>query len=193
MKINLKKARKLEAKIYATIQGEKIETEERVRINAAITDIELKLLSGKKRVLEEIKNKQSLIELRYKIRRLIAEANEQSGVSSLINDKVMLEQQKTLLNTYISDCVGYTSEELGDVIDQEVKEMNKEGSFMRSKSALTNLAVLMEEDMEQFKDGRLAIIKKIEDIDDKLAELNYTTKIEIEKDDIDLLTLNKLI
>jgi len=193
MKINLKKARQLESKIHAAIQGEKIEVEERVRINAALTDIQLKLLNGKTRVLDELKNKHSLIKLRYKIRRAIAEANEQSGVSKLINDKVMLEAQKTLLNTYISDNVGYTIDELNDVIEQSIKEMNKDGAFMRSKSALTELAVLMKEDMEQFKDERVALVKQIEGLEDSLAELNYTTQIKLETEDIDLLTLNKLI
>jgi len=192
MKLNLKKARKLETKILSAI-NERLSLSATVRVNADITDIEVKILNARKTAVDGIANKQALIDLRYKIRRLIAEANEQSGVSSLISDKVRLSAQKDLLNVYISEEVGLEKEELEDEINQKRKDLNKDGSFMRSKSALDSFDVLSKKDMDNFKNKRIDIIKEIEDIDDKLAELNYTTKITIDQSDIDLLTLNKLI
>ncbi len=193
MKMNLKKARKLESKIDLLINDERPVSSERVRINAAMTDIELKILQGRQKLLEEVDNKQKLIELRFKIRRLIAVANEQSGVSGFIADKVMLAAKKRLVNIYLSQEVGYDKEELDDVIEQQRTELKKEGSFMRSKSALAEVHVLTEANMDTFKESKLTIEKQIEELDDKLAELNYLTKIELEQADIDLLKLNKLI
>jgi len=193
MKINLKKARKLEAKILSAILNGRVSLEARVRVQADINDVKHKMGESRTEAINAIENDKKLIDLRFKIRRAIAVENEASGINILISNKACLMAQRDLLNNYKSGRPALDHDELRDYLDQARKDLDKENSYMRNNSTLIDVNVFEDSDFEDLKDQHAQVMRDIESVDDMIAEKNYTSKITLDQADIDLLKLNKLI
>jgi len=123
---------------------------------------------------------------------LIGESNENSGINSKIIDKVILENKLSTIKTI----------DLNNTLDS--KQLEDESSALRAVLSnggdkfgrvQTNFDAnfLHEKDSEFFKENKSNIVKGIENIEDELLELNYSTKIELDTNLVTLLQTNSLI
>lgn len=195
MELNLRKARKLESKISQLINEERrsLNPDKSVRVNADVqTEVLPQLVQARQEFLDKVKNIQSLIEARFLIRRLIGESNENSGINAKINEKVVLEHKLSTINAI----------NLVNLLDQ--KELEDEASVLRTALSNggdrfgrvnTNFSAnfLHEKDQEEFATEKVDLVKNIEEIEDKLLELNYNTKIKLDTNIVNLLKTNSLV
>ncbi len=195
MELNLRKARKLESKISRLIVEERnsLNPDKLVRINADVqTEVLPALVQAREDFLGKVSNINQLVDARFSIRRMIGESNENSGINLNINNKVVLEHKLSTVNAISLD----------KLLDS--KELEDESSILRSALANGgdrfgrvqtnfNANFLHTKDEERFKEDRSELIKNIEGIEDKLLELNYSTKIKLDNDIITLLKTNSLV
>lgn len=196
MELNLRKARKLESKISKHInqlRGQ-LNPDKSVRINADIkTEVLPELIQARQDFLNMVENINQLIEARFLIRRYIGEANESSGINSNINNKVVLEHKLSAISAINFDKV-LNSKELEDestVLRTHMTSGNAHHFGGVDTSFSANF--LEPADSDTFKTNKTKLVKEIEEIEDKLLELNYNTKIKLGNDLVTLLQTNSLV
>lgn len=182
MELSLKKARKLETKIAAFVAANSsFETSFSARVNDTKENIERLAIEERTKFFSQVKNVDDLNSIRYEIRQLISDANasgEEKSIDNLLNQKVQLESKMARLNSMLRF-------EKFDVLSMEDKlNSNKkilESGVDRYGSLRTEFDVnfLTAVDEQKFKDDKVLLTKKIEEIEDKLAELNFSKRISL--------------
>lgn len=195
MELNLRKARKLESKISQLINDERrsLNPDKSVRVNADVqTEVLPQLVQARQDFLDKVNNINKLIDARFVIRRLIGESNENSGINKKISDKVVFEHKLSTINAI----------DFSSILDS--KELEDESSVLRAAlingtdrfgraNTSFNAKFLHEKDEEAFKADKVALVKQIENIEDDLLELNYSTKIKLDNSLVTLLKANSLV
>lgn len=191
--LNLRKARKLEAKINAFIQTKKgeLSTTCLIRVNeneSAIGDV---ALAARNKFFDELNIVNNLLTTRQDIRNAIADANFNVGIDLLIAQKVLLEAKVGLLNDYtkidVFDVLGTKDSML---LNRKQQESERTSVYART---VLNANALSQIDKDKIIADRTKAQREIEEKEDKLAELNYSTKITLDAAVIKLLQDNNLI
>lgn len=196
MELNLRKARKLESKISKLVVDERcsLNPDKLVRINADVqTEVLPELVQARQEFLDKVANINELIDARFLIRRLIGESNENSGINSKINNKVVLEHKLSTINAINLDKL-LDSELLKDesLILKTTLENGNSSRFGGVQTSF-NANFLHPKDGETLKEDKSKLVKNIETIEDELLELNYSTKIKLDNNLITLLKTNSLV
>lgn len=196
MELNLRKARKLESKISKFIMDERnsLNTYTDVRINADVQSEVLPVLNKVRGTfIDKVSNINSLIDARFLIRRMIGESNETSGINFKINNKVILEHKLSTFNNIDinSTLDSETLEDKSAILKTSLVngDVNRYGEVRTSFS--TNF--LNPNDTEGFKKDKTSMIKNIEQLEDELLELNYSTKVKLDTNLVTLLQTNSLV
>src|ERR1035437_5682415 len=87
MDLNLRKARKLEAKILAYANAMSLTSAVKVRIMANEEERSDALSAGRSKFLSDVSTQKSLILARFNIRQAISDANQAVGINALINKR----------------------------------------------------------------------------------------------------------
>lgn len=190
MELNLRKARKLEAKIGTVIKSKQndLSTVTQVRVNEA--DVKLVVANTRLAFFDELKSINDLIKVKQDIRDLIASANFNVGVDILIAQKVLLESKVTLLNNFTSTDT-FDVDETNDQIAISKKQLDG-GQSMYARATLS-VSFLSKLDKDKLTLDLLNTKKEIEALEDKLAELNYSAKIKLDATSTKLLQDSHLI
>lgn len=195
MELNLRKARKLESKISQLINDERrsLNPDKLVRINADVqTEVLPELVQARQEFLDKVNNINSLIEARFLIRRLIGESNESSGINKRINDKVVLEHKLSTINAIDFNNL-FDSKQLEDESSIRRTAASNGGDRFGRVETNFNASFLHQKDQEDFKSDRADLVKQIDNIEDELLELNYSTKIKLDTNVVGLLKANSLV
>lgn len=194
MDLSLKKARKLESKIAAHIaQNSNNNIQLSVRVNSTIDEIDAQATEARNKFIENEKNLDQLNTVRYSIRRLISETNSSSGIDSFLNEKVELEAKLQRLNK-INLYEKYNKTSVEDNLNNQKKMLETSyGNSYRSPNLSFNVPFLGDADELKLKEDRLAITRRIEEIEDKLAELNFSRRISLDANALKLLQDNNLV
>lgn len=194
MEFSLKKARKLESKIAAFItQNGGLNITLNVRVNFTIDKINALASDARNKFLENEKNLDQLNSVRYAIRRMISDVNSSSGLDNFLTDKVELESKLQRLNR-----INIYSKYDKVLIEDELKNQQRmlESSYdnnYRSPNLQFSVPFLSEVDENKFKEDKASIARKIEEIEDKIAELNFSRRISLDANAVKLLQDNNLI
>lgn len=199
MEYSLRKARKLESKIRSYLDDHRGKEFVEVRSLGTLDEAKQTIESFRKDLLESIEDRTNLITVRYKIRRLIEEANESSGINYLINEKVRL-------NSIIQELINNvdTKPRLSDLALEDqlstrqaaLKSGNGEASMYSrrgSDATLFTTNSLLQEDLDKIEDTINNNLKEIEKIEDEINLRNLKHKITLSESDRDLLETAKLI
>ena len=193
MELNLRKARKLESKIGLSIVSKKGELNDSfpIRVNEDETVIEGLTVTARNNFFLSLKEIEDLIEAKQNIRDLIAKANFAIGIDDAIAQKVLLEAKIGLLNDFtkaeVRDLIA-----IKDAIALSKKQQEGERSSMYARTTV-NAGFLSRIDKDKIIADRIKAQRDIELLDDKLAELNYSTKIKLDANVLKLLQDNSLI
>jgi len=193
VEINLRKARKLESKIGNLINNlrEDLISYKSVRVNADIqTEILPVLVGARNDFFDSFKNMQSLVDARFMIRGLIANANETSGINSKIILKVTLENKIAIFNSVLRNFNVLDKKSLEDDAQRFKVQLSNGDRFSKSSFEAN---FLLDKDEDNFKKDQIILSKQIDSIEDDLLGLNYSTKIKLDNDLIVLLQANSLI
>jgi hypothetical protein len=199
MELNLKKSRKLENKINEYLDDKKLEFEASVRSLSTLEEAKGSLDLKKSEFLKRLVDRENLLKTRFSIRRKIEIKNEESGVNALINMKVltlkMISDLDSLPKSYLS-----SEQELSDLLKAhslnfQNGSLEKNNIFSRNSNIKTSFEVnfLSMQDLENLNTRKLKYKKSIEEIEDKISELNMTQKIDIADDMVKLLESHKLL
>lgn len=193
MELNLRKARKLESKIGEQIKSKKndLGTSAQVRVNLDISKLDDFVVEARNLFHDELANLNNLTQVKQDIRNLIAQANANIGINDLISQKLLLEANIALLNSLVGTDV-YDRETVNDSIALTKKQQESERSSIYARTTL-NVSFLSKIDKEKFISDKQKAQKDIESLEDKLAELNYSTKIKLNGNSVKLLQDNGLV
>lgn len=194
MDLSLKKARKLESKIAAFIaQNSNNNIQLSVRVNSTIDEVDAQATEARNKFIENEKNLDQLNTVRYTIRRLISETNSSSGIDAFLNEKVELEAKLQRLNK-INLYEKYNKTSVEDNLNNQKKMLETSyANSYRSPNLSFNVPFLGDADEAKLKADRLAITRRIEEIEDKLAELNFSRRISLDANALKLLQDNNLV
>lgn len=193
MELNLRKARKLESKIGEHIKSKKndLGTSAQVRVNLDISKLDDFVVEARNLFHDELTNLNNLTQVKQDIRNLIAQANANIGINDLISQKLLLEANIALLNSLVGTDV-YDKEAVNDSIALTKKQQESERSSIYARTTLS-VSFLSKIDKEKFASDKQKAQKDVESLEDKLAELNYSTKIKLNATSVKLLQDNGLL
>ena len=191
MDLSLKKARKLEAKIATFINQKKTElnTQESIRLSSDITAVTTQVGEFRTTFFDNLKLVNNLITIRQEIRDQISEANFNTGIDNLISNKVLLENKIAVLNAFVGHDI-YDQGEVEDVLALGKKQLEGGSHYVRTS---TEISFLNQVDKDKIRIDKQSLQKEIEAIEDKLAELNYSSKLRLNSITTKLLQDNNLI
>lgn len=191
MKFNLRQARKLENKIGAFI-GEKqreLHTITSIRVNEDLSNVDNLVNDARTSFFAEFHNINNLVKARQDIRNLIGNANHSESINEFISQKVLAEAKLNKINSILGFQT-YDKKETEDTLEYSKKAL-EEGSRYGRTSAQVSFLTKIDED--KFKVDKRALVNEIENLDNKLAKLNYTVEVQLDSNTVKLLKDNFLL
>ena len=190
MEINLRKARKLEAKIQKAITGNN--TELTVEVLASSTDAQAidEVASAKARLQDQAQNSLKLLETRFSIRRKIEQANEAVGINLLMNQRESINA-KLAFYGILSGLDTCSQQEMLDLLAAKRKHLEKGDSFYGKVNV--PVSVVSKTEKEALLAQRDQLLKDLEDVEENLIQKNVGAKVTLSADEVSLLQTNGLL
>lgn len=195
MQLNLRKARKLEAKIKTWLSENEATLKAKVRVKQEPSKAMEVIEQTHQKACLELSDRAALIDARHQIRRLIGEANETQGINALMGHRELLKDMFSEYNGLISQDERLSAEELTDLLSSKSKQLDSgETSYRYMDTEITTkTGVFSKEDLDSFKERREELKKQIEDTEDQLSAKNLNTKITLDQNLVELLKANSLV
>jgi len=185
MELNLRKARKLEAKILAYVNAMSLSPAVRVRVLASDEERAAALTAGRTKYLSDLNTQKSLIQTRFLIRQSIADANQAVGINSLINKRETLQ---ALLEKSSSGVDSLDEKEAADLAMSKRTQLEKGSGHGYGEPSVTfPLPVTTAHDVAGFKSHELTLKRQLEETEDELSQKNLGAKVTIPDDLVKLL------
>jgi hypothetical protein len=195
MQLNLRKARKLEAKIAKHIETTELSTEVAVRAKASLADALAARTAASTKLVSDLDVLNQLNELRYSIRSQIANANQGVGINALMTQREQLKSKVKILQKLATAQVAVSEEELQDVLETTAKALEKgdtRGYGMRT-DVKVNTSSVLEDSRKAINAEIQATVKGLEDVEDELAQKNLGAKVNLSDEQVMLLKASALI
>lgn len=192
METNLRKARKLEAKIPHAIA--KHSGTESLEVLASTSSEEAlnELASARSKLQEQLSNNLQLVEARYSIRRKIEQANEATGINQLINAREAINTKIAYLG--ILEGLTVASErELLDKLAHKVKQLDKGEHSYGASTVSVSSGIISKLEKEALLSQVDSLKKELEDIEEQLVQKNVGVKITLSAGEVELLQANGLL
>jgi hypothetical protein len=200
MEINLRKARKIESSLVNYLSEElSLDSKASIRSLGNLEQAHESIANKRNELFSFVELRETIFKLIYKIRREIEIKNEEAGINSLINKKVLnlkiLEDiQKIDKNETPS------SEELQDMLHASSKNLtssNDADTYFRKtpSSPKTSFSVscLSKDNLDFLADKRASLNKEQQKIDEEISYLNITKTIILTEKDTKILEMCKLL
>jgi hypothetical protein len=201
--ITLHRAKRIEEQIRVALREQKLS--DSVRVAIFNSDPLGAINRERERLKEEIGRVQSFLNILARIRAAAGKANAEVGISALLAEKAARTEQISILSKLLPSAasdepkffVGRGQKPLArddEALAVQFSAM-KERFSTAEKAGDTSLdiQVLTEEDQTELRDIKLAAERRIEDISDRLRELNSGTRIVIDDADLDYLRNQKVL
>lgn len=195
MQLNLRKARKLEAKIAKHIEGVELKTEVGIRAKASLLDATNKRQEASVKLVKDLNDLVQLNEVRYSIRSQIANANQGVGINALMTQREQLRSKVQILQKLANAELAGSTEELADVLETTAKALEKGETrgYGRNTDVKVNVSVILEPSRQAINDEIKATVKGLEDVEDELAQKNLGAKVTLSAEQVALLSASALV
>jgi hypothetical protein len=190
MELNLKKARKLDAKIQNFLDTNSIHTKASIRVRGTLEDAKTSIKKSNEEVRETIHERLSLLDARFDIRRQIEKKNEESGINDLMNVRANKLKAIDELAKLGGD-EALSEEDLADKLKVAADSLNNPDSY--DNRTVLHVDVFTEQELESFADSKAKLQRQIEDIDDEIIAKNASNKITLSDDVLKLLQSKRLM
>src|ERR1035437_2003621 len=188
MDLNLRKARKLEAKILAYANAMSLISAVKVRIMASEAERSNALSDGRHKFLSVVSTQKSLILARFNIRQSISDANQAVGINTLINKR---EGLQALLEKSTGTVDALDLNEANDLAAAKKRSLESGESSSRSYGGETSvtftLPVALAHDVAGFNAHALSLKRQLEEIEDELSQKNLGAKVTLPDNTVKLL------
>ena len=179
MKINLRKAQNLQNQLRSEISETRICTDlQFTEFESAESQIE----ELRTNVFERIARLDRMTNTLYSIRASVGSANDSSGINNLLTKLNALQDQIR----YYEDTVNSSERKKVNVIEARLAKMRE--ADRDSILGGPHSGVLTSEDFDYLKRELSKLREKKQNIQDKVAELNIATTIDLETQDVELLS-----
>ena len=194
MEFTLRSARKLESKIDKYLQERELNDIALIRAKLDVKDAYSEIAECEKVFKNMFEAKVTLNKIKFEIRSNIAYANHLNGINELLTEKAQLEAINNLCNKIIVKDIAPSIDEVGDLLDIKRKkiELGTPSSFDDIPGKIS-VSCLSQNFIDSIKKTKHLNSKLIENIEDKLNELNFTSKISLDNKDIDFLKTLEII
>ncbi len=184
MELNLRKARKLEAKILEYVTKMELKSAVKVRVMGDAEERRTLLARARSEFLKQVSIRNELSSARFSIRKAIGDANQTSGINSLINAREELTAYLSLSTANV-DAIDFAEAE-----DQAVARKTKllSGDTGYDSSVTVTLPVSTETDVASFKDRDAEYKRGLENLEDKLAQKNLGVTVSLPDSMVELLS-----
>lgn len=193
MKLSLRAARKLETKIGTYVDENPLNLTTKVRVNTDLKVATASLDEARKEFIQNEEDMTKLLQVKYILRQKISDENAKSEIDSLITQKVSKEQQVSRIKKLINAPIREAEEAVSDMLTLGKTNFSKGEVRYGESSVHTNLSFLIKEDVEKFKKQKNELSKEIEQIDEKVTELNHTQKVDLDDETVKLLQRHSLL
>lgn len=190
MELNLRKARKLEAKINAYVGKIELKTAVKIRVLSTANERSELTAVARKELLEQIYTRNKLVSARFGIRRLIGQANESVGINELINYR---EQLQALLGHSTASLDSLDHQEMEDMVQAKVNRLEKGETSGYDDRVTFIVPITLNSDVDSFKKADADLKKILEDVEDSLAQKNLGAKVTLNEETVSLLTASGLL
>jgi hypothetical protein len=185
MELNLRKARKLEAKILTYVNAMSLSPAVRVRIMADRAEREKTLNDGRTKYLSDVATQKALILERFSLRKAISDANQAVGINALINKR---ESLQALLEKTNSGVEALDLQEADDMAATKKRSLEGSGSRAYGEASVTfPLPVTTAHDVAGFKAHELTLKRQLEETEDELSQKNLGAKVTLSAHTVQLL------
>ena len=195
MQLNLRKARKLEAKIAKHIETVNLNTEVSIRAKSSLIEATAKRQEASVKLVSDLNSLVQLNELRYSIRSQIANANQGVGINALMTQREQLKAKVKILSKLATAEMAVSTEELQDVLETTAKALEKGDTrgYGRMTDVKVNTSAVLEHSRQAINTEIQATVKGLEDVEDELAQKNLGAKVTLSDEQIALLKASALI
>jgi hypothetical protein len=191
MEITLRKANALQQLLQEAIRN--IEVKATISLNE-FEDSEKLLEEAKTKVFSQDNTRAGLTTVLYGIRKAVARANTTSGISDLLADAAYIDKriaQITPLTT--KEVVKTSSTVINGKLDKIKNRKEDNRASLYGYNDTVETGVLDETQQDAFKFQLQDYKKEKQAINDKLLELNVSTRITLEDDFEAILAVNQLL
>lgn len=187
MKINLREAGRLRREIEGWLNKNTPDPVQEISIHDPNPSATLKEKRGD--VLEQFEHHQLVLESYYQLRRRVGEANSESGIDALLADQAQTQRALTVLERLTDGDPPGHEVIIEEVAAEKAKDLRSEGrshSTLRRRPSFFGGAsedsynVLLDEDVERWRDEAALLRRRLREIQDKLIRLNLDTEIELD-------------
>ncbi len=195
MQLNLRKARKLEAKIAKHIETVNLNTEVSIRAKSSLNEATQKRQEASVKLVTDLNQLVNLNELRYSIRSQIANANQGVGINALMTQREQLKSKVKILSKLATAEMAVSTEELQDVLETTAKALEKGDTrgYGRMTDVKVNTSAVLEHSRQAINTEIQATVKGLEDVEDELAQKNLGAKVTLSDEQVALLKASALI
>lgn len=188
MEITLKNARKLDTDIDNYLILDKVGYRTKVRVNNDEDAIIDQIHDENETLKQYIVKRDDLLQLRFLIRRAIAETNEKSGINAALTTREYLKHAKSEISSTMNHVRDEDWPLIMDKINISRKALENPSSdkFSIPEPYIT-LNILDIEDLKTIKGKMKDINKQLTNIEDNIVVLNNTNKITLSEDHVSLL------
>lgn len=184
MELNLRKARKLEAKILTYVNAMSSKNAVNLRVLSSQEERAAQLKAGREEFEKQYKLRTSLVEARFAIRDLIGSANHEVGINTLMSQR---EKLTAILAVVPQDTSALDLNEVEDSVKAKRVRLEN-GSENRYDDKVTIAASVATSEDVFILEGKVKALKRdLEDIEDKLSQKNVGCKIKLGESTVSLL------
>ena len=185
MKLNLRKGRKLETKVRNFVSEQHINSEAIIQVTEDADKVIKQLVIHRDRYQNILNSHIGLLKLAYKIRSMVGITNEKSGINKLLSELAFLTSKKAFIIKHIPYDLAVDKKGVELKLFSKKKQI-EEGSRL-SENISIKLQSLHETDVTVMKTSIKDCEKRIEDIEDEIAQKNLGNFILLEEEEVDLL------
>lgn len=189
MKLNLRKARKLETKIANHLNTQHIQTNVKVLANESFDSVQKKVGDAQSKVLQTIETNRKLTQTRYSIRNRIDEQNQKVGINSLMNQREQVQHELKVLNN--------VSKEARFSMDEVILTMTSKKAALdkgeRHIDVNVNVDVVSEKLAAAVKEQTKSLRNQLEDIEEQLTQKNAGAEVTLTSEEVELLKVSDLL
>ena len=193
MQLNLRKARKLETKIGSKVSHEQLKTSVTVRTKSDASAAVQSYNTAANALADQLTVLNQLNAARFEIRRLIGQANENTGINALMNRREALKARQAILTKVVATDTS-SSEELLDTLETRRRQLDKgDGGLYGDRSVTSSVSVITEVGHAAYQEELVEVSRQLEDIEEELTQKNVGSKVTLSDDTVALLKSNNLI
>lgn len=194
-RLTLRQARKLESKIRSYLTGLRYaDLDTRLTLDAFDSrDVKDRVIESQEETMNTIGLAEALVSLRFKIRRMIQEKNEEVGINNLVAERKKLDELEDIIDVVLRGVERITVLGKNTTDEALTKRLESIATNTTSTESSVTVAALTHTAITSLEERRRLYTNALEQIEEELNSLNSRTFIELSDNDVECARTAKII